>query len=82
MTGKRVYYGHPFETVNAVEKKERLENLLACRGFSAQSSKSFFDEEKINAVLLTSETYKKAFCVHQYQIYKKNQQFVLFLVEE
>jgi hypothetical protein len=82
MTGRQVFYGHPFETVNAVEKQNQLDALLSCQGFTTQSAAEFLREEQVNDVLIPREIYDKAICLQQLPVTRQNQEFIYMHVQD
>jgi hypothetical protein len=80
ITGKLVFYGHPYETVNAAEKLNQLLALINCENLTEDSADSFLQTQSIDLVLLPNDIYEIASCLHQYPIAKENQEFTLFAV--
>jgi hypothetical protein len=82
LTGHQVFYGHPFETVNAMEKKSQLEALLSCQEFTTQSAMEFLQEEQVNEVLIPKEIYEKAICLQELPVIRQNQEFIYLHVQD
>ncbi len=82
ITGHRVFYGHPFETVNAVEKQNQLNALLSCNGYTIQSAVDFLQEQDVDEVLLPMEIYRKAECLHELRKLNQNLDFVFLSTRE
>jgi hypothetical protein len=50
VTGRRVVYGHPFETVNAKLEKEKIESFYANK-LSAEETAQYIQEKRPNYIL-------------------------------
>jgi hypothetical protein len=49
-TGRRVIYGHPFETANAQVEKEKVESFFSGK-LSEQAAKDFLKQDKVSYIL-------------------------------
>jgi hypothetical protein len=74
-TGHRVYYGHPYETVNAEEKLQNVEEWFACQS-DIDLSKELLMNEKIDLVIIKQSEYD-ASCFDALAIVYENQEFIL-----
>ncbi|MBI9049513.1 MAG: hypothetical protein JEZ00_08835 [Anaerolineaceae bacterium] len=81
-TGHNVFYGHPFETIDAARKKADLEMLLTCQDKFANHINDYSIEENLDMILLAQEVYKEASCLHEYEIINTNSDFILIKVRE
>lgn len=82
ITGHQVFYGHPFETVNAIEKQSQLEALLSCQGFTAQSVVEFLKKEQVNDVLIPREIYDITICLQELPVTRQNKEFIYLHVQD
>ena len=81
-TGKRVFYAHPYETVNAVKKEAQTQALLHCTAMDEVNAAIFMRDQKIDLALLMTENYVQAECFHGYPILNRNREFILLDVGE
>ena len=81
-TGKRVFYAHPFETIDAAKKEAQTRALLSCSAMDEVNAAIFMRDQDIDLVLLSNSDYIQADCFHGYPILNENQAFILLDVGE
>ena len=79
-TQNRVYYGHPYETIDADEKMENIETWYACEEEGLNIERQLLDE-MIDLVIIDKRQ-QNGSCFSALQVFYENDDFILYEVNE